>query len=598
MYQKQFYFFVFFFIFTSAIFCQNFSKHLVVKGETVLKIATKYKITPYAIYQLNRDAQNGIKENDLLLLPITAQTGTLLPPQNVIHGGNKTGNSSLVVVKTTSTKTKNTVDHVVLPQETKYGIAKKYGITLQELEKRNPEITESLPIGFHLNISGKTSEKLHTNEVLPPTLQKRKTTYEVHPKETIFSICHDLSINEADLLALNPEIKMGLKTGMNLNVPDEKPVLKPVMELKEKRVEVLKKSNFSKKQHLVLLLPFNASRIQEDTLKTVAVRLKKDAFLNMTLDFYSGALMAIDSAKALGLNVDVSIYDSEESKASSNVTALLMHNDLDSASAIIGPFYQQYVEKVAAFLMDKKIPIISPLSKEIGKSYSNLYQSMPSNDFAKNAIFDFMKSKNGNTIVVSDPKKISNNSFIIKKAPESKFVTFTATGALDLANFKSVLDSDKLNYVVLDSEKTSVILQATKFLISQIPNFKIQLVIIEPNQTLDFEEIPLSQLTALHLLYPSLTRENVSPEAQLFESKYKEKNKIFPNAFAIRGFDITFDTLLRLSQGKSFENSASDDTTQQIENKFEYSKNDNKGFVNKGIYILQYESDLSVNQVN
>jgi hypothetical protein len=32
-------------------------------------------------------------------------------------------------------------------------------------------------------------------------------------------------------------------------------------------------------------------------------RLKKDKFLNMTLDFYSGALIAIDSAKQLGVDV-------------------------------------------------------------------------------------------------------------------------------------------------------------------------------------------------------------------------------------------------------------------------------------------------------
>ena len=32
----------------------------------------------------------------------------------------------------------------------------------------------------------------------------------------------------------------------------------------------------------------------------------------MTLDFYSGALMAIDSAKALGLNINVKIYENKK----------------------------------------------------------------------------------------------------------------------------------------------------------------------------------------------------------------------------------------------------------------------------------------------
>jgi hypothetical protein len=34
----------------------------------------------------------------------------------------------------------------------------------------------------------------------------------------------------------------------------------------------------------------------------------------MTLDFYAGALIAIDSAKTMGLPIDVEIYDSQETK--------------------------------------------------------------------------------------------------------------------------------------------------------------------------------------------------------------------------------------------------------------------------------------------
>ena len=129
-------------------------------------------------------------------------------------------------------------------------------------------------------------------------------------------------------------------------------------------------------------------------------------------------------------------------------------------------------------------------------------------------------------------------------------------------------------------------------------NFQLQLVIIEPNGTLDFEEISMKRLTILKMLYPSLTRENDSPEAVIFENQYKEKNKVFPSQFATRGFDITFDTLLRLSQGKSFEVSANEDKTEQIESKFEYSKKNSEGYTNKGVYIMEFQEDLSVKQVN
>ena len=41
----------------------------------------------------------------------------------------------------------------VLPKETKYAIAKQYGITVTELEKQNPAIKKKLLVGYKLNIS-------------------------------------------------------------------------------------------------------------------------------------------------------------------------------------------------------------------------------------------------------------------------------------------------------------------------------------------------------------------------------------------------------------------------------------------------------------
>ncbi|MFV8268314.1 LysM peptidoglycan-binding domain-containing protein [Flavobacterium sp. GT2N3] len=44
----------------------------------------------------------------------------------------------------------------VLPKETKYGIAKQYGITVEELEKQNPEVKKRLRVGNKLNIRANT----------------------------------------------------------------------------------------------------------------------------------------------------------------------------------------------------------------------------------------------------------------------------------------------------------------------------------------------------------------------------------------------------------------------------------------------------------
>jgi hypothetical protein len=126
----------------------------------------------------------------------------------------------------------------------------------------------------------------------------------------------------------------------------------------------------------------------------------------------------------------------------------------------------------------------------------------------------------------------------------------------------------------------------------------VQLVITGQNDTLDYEEILVSNLAKLKLMYPSLIRDNDTPEALVFEKNYKEKNKVFPNRYATRGFDVTFDTLLRLSQEKSFAETLETVATEQVDNKFDYEKKSSGAFVNTGFYILYYDTDLSIKQAN
>ena len=351
--------------------------------------------------------------------------------------------------------------------------------------------------------------------------------------------------------------------------------------------------NTSKK--LALLIPFNIAKVQNDTVNTIADRLKKDKFLNMTLDFYSGALMAIDSAKQLWIKVDVSVFDSEETKNSSNVTKLNADNQLAIFGAVIGPFYQANVEKTAELLSANQVAVISPLSKEVGKFYPNLVQTITSNSVLRSAIFDFMRSKNGNIIAVVDKKKVSVKKYIQENQKGVRFANLDPTGALNVLSLKSLLVKNKINYVVMETANTSMIKATMTALLSVQQWFNVQLVILEPNETLNTDEIEFADLVKLKLMYPSMTRENTNPQAMLFEKNFKLINKVTPNAFAIRGFDVTFDALMRLSQPNGFFESTNQ-VTEQVESKFDYFKNETGGFANKGLYILYYDADLTVKE--
>jgi hypothetical protein len=74
-------------------------------------------------------------------------------------------------------------------------------------------------------------------------------------------------------------------------------------------------------------------------------------------------------------------------------------------------------------------------------------------------------------------------------------------------------------------------------MLSSMSAYEVQLVILEPNETLDTDEIKLN-LTKLKLMYPSITNDYVSRKA-IFEKKYRKINNIFPSDYATRGFDMT-----------------------------------------------------------
>lgn len=275
-------------------------------------------------------------------------------------------------------------------------------------------------------------------------------------------------------------------------------------------------------------MPFNVSKIEGDTINSMVTRLKKDKFLNMTLDFYAGALMAIDSAKTLGLNFEINILDSEETKNSSAVASLIEKNNLEVSDAIIGPFYQSNVEKTAEILMPNQVPVISPLSKDLGVSYANIFQSIPDPDAVKNAMFDYMRSKGGNIVAVVDRKKGSVIQFIKENHKDVRFAALNANGGVSPENLKSLFVKDKMNYVVMETANTGMIKSTIATMLGAMSSYKVQLIILEPNETLDTDEISYVNLTKLKLMYPSVTRENESPEALIFQKEFRKKTRLIP----------------------------------------------------------------------
>jgi len=170
-------------------------EHKIQKGETAYFIAQKYKVSIDEIYKLNPESQSGIKDNQIIKIPV--------------H------NSPAIIKEQQQT-------HIVAPKETLFGLSKQYHVSVEAIQNANQEILASgLQIGQELIIP-QNSEHSSKQE----TVVSSKTTHQVLAKESLFSIARQYNVSVQDLENLNKEIlQNGLQIGHTIVIPNKRKTL-------------------------------------------------------------------------------------------------------------------------------------------------------------------------------------------------------------------------------------------------------------------------------------------------------------------------------------------------------------------------------------
>src|SRR5690606_6771175 len=135
-------------------------------------------------------------------------------------------------------------------KETKFGIARKFGISIAELEDLNPDLDE-LKVGATLIVPDKIV--VENAEIDSENFQY----YEVKPKEGFFRLKAKFGLSEEEIVALNPYAKDGLKDGMILKLPKEGATIST------ENVSVINLENKidnKKMKTVALMLPFTLTR--------------------------------------------------------------------------------------------------------------------------------------------------------------------------------------------------------------------------------------------------------------------------------------------------------------------------------------------------
>ena len=641
--MKHFLIFLGIILFSISSYAQNLKTHNVKTGETVESIAQLYKISTADIYALNPDAFSGIAIDSELIIPESfldrlnsplaereiesykvhkvrrkETLFSITQIYNITIQDLKTHNERLRNKKLRTGKKiyipifKENSDpaynsslqlYTVLAKEGKWRIAYKFGISVPQLEALNPNMGASLNEGQQLNVPNIiVSDKKQIEE-------DQFGYYIVKASEGFYRLEKKLGLSKELLVSLNPELEIeGLKLGMVLRVPkssvkDIETALVFTTTLSDSLVDLTVKN-------IGLLLPFKTKSIDSDSLFLAREQLKRDGYINLSTDFYSGVAIAIDSAKQLGISVNLDVFDTNAKAL--DVKTILNETDFSKYDLILGPITYKNLELTAQHVLKDNIPVVSPFVNS-KKSYSNLFQTIPDLDWMRSKMVSYVKTDTipHRTLIIYDSKNTSTVTYLKKAFPSASLIT-SKTDKDGVEQFYLMLeDVQKVllpgrTIVFLESNNEGFVSNVTSMLnamnglttLVDDNETEIQrdilLMTTSKNKAFEGKNVSNYDLSNLHFQYPAINFNMELPSA--FQEKYLIKFGTFPNKYAIRGFDLTMDLLLRLSRFGTLYERATDIQTSYIGNKFKYTLQPNGGYKNEAGFILKYD-DLEIIKV-
>ncbi|MDR7370790.1 LysM peptidoglycan-binding domain-containing protein [Flavobacterium aquidurense] len=138
--------------------------HQVVAKESLFSIARQYNVSVQDLENLNKEIlQNGLQIGQTITIP----------------NKRKTLDGRVRVIN------QETIFHVVEAKETKFSIAKKYGISIDQLESQNPEIVNGLVVGNKLAINTKEIKPTNESEELMLALAEKQVVVEKTKAKTV-----------------------------------------------------------------------------------------------------------------------------------------------------------------------------------------------------------------------------------------------------------------------------------------------------------------------------------------------------------------------------------------------------------------------------
>lgn len=542
--------------------------------QTIYGITKQYRISETDLRKLNPELDSHMKIGDEITLPLTSIKK---------YGGDQptVTSTSVKTVETpvekpvTSTPALEGESYVIQPKDNYYRITKQFGISQQDLYTLNPGLEEKgLKPGETIKI-----KKVNTDPVAETTSSKAKVdsenensstvsnniavgddyvTYTVQQGDTVFSIVNKFGVSIDELIALNPELSKGLKSGMVLKIKKQDPAY-------------VKKNGDA--LSVVLMLPFGYST-------------NETQYRGMALDFLTGAKLAIERNARGGQKLDVKIVDSGNEASFKNSLTQINPENTD---LIIGPFFKSNVIDVLDFTKNQKIPVVAPFANTPELyNYSNLIIVETNNQTYADKLVEEVKAvySDQKIYVVADAKKENANYIkagLEKAVKNPNIVIVNSPADIQLDQNMMTGQSAPVIAVLANDDMGEAFANKVIALSKEVQGVKAFSMFYSPAFEKKVDD--LSQASLVYLMDRKINTDGGFEKEIL--AAYKSKYCKTPPKYAIVGFDVVNDMLTRENRkGEIFKQMNKVQT--QLATKFEFVKSKANGaYVNTGYRVIR-----------
>jgi len=608
---------------------KKYVSYTIQQGETLKSIAKKFKIKKRDLKKLNPDVGRRPVMSTVIIVP------------NLNY---KKGSSVISSVADFGY-------HVSKPKETLYSISKLYANSENELLRMNPYLKNGLKIGQAIKYIKRT---IAVDEAVKTTSDIDTDVYEVYTivkGDNFFNLEQRFGLTKAQLISLNPSLEEGVKLGLQIIVGEKGNMVDPIVEdvegflmhtvVKGDTVFNLKQRYSVSEDELLGLNPtlseglklgmelkiralseitnvfFNESNVLKNHLN-VALMLpfkvnqeisfdgkgKSSRILNIATDYYMGAKIAIDSLRKKGIFVSLNVFDTENSI--SKIQQIAEQHDFDETDVVIGPLFLSNAHGLAKRI---SAPVVAPMySTKYQKTLnaSNLIKAASDKQMLEEALVYYIKQHyNGENIIVIGDNSGKTQSTIWRVVKELKTIENVGTVNVVRPEVEGYIKKEKILNFVSKTKKNWIVLLGDEYLtlgdavntVAAIPveedeeEPEVRLFAISKNK--GYDSVDNNALGKLSFTFAANEYiDIVTANTNDFVRKYRAQNHVAPSKFAMRGFDVTYDVLMRLACAESLNEGLTAGKSSRLSTAFSYHKKFMNGYQNKGVNIIQFNKEL------